>query len=85
MDPKLQQILVTGLIGLIAGFIASVLLASSGGLIGSLIAGLLGAYVGAWVLGALGVNLGISNAFAAQVVTATIGAIIVIIVARIIT
>ncbi|MCB1511585.1 MAG: GlsB/YeaQ/YmgE family stress response membrane protein [Hyphomicrobiaceae bacterium] len=70
-------------VGLIAGFLASFIVGGKG-LLTYLISGVLGAFVGSFVLNAAGVNLGIRNKFASQIVTATIGAIIVVIVAKII-
>ena len=60
------------------------LIAARWGLLGSLVAGVVGSFVGGPVLNALGINLGIRNALAARIVTSTIGAIIVVILARII-
>ena len=45
---------------------------------------MVGAFVGGYLLRALGINLGISNPLVAQVVTATIGAIIVVLLARLV-
>jgi uncharacterized membrane protein YeaQ/YmgE (transglycosylase-associated protein family) len=84
MNRDTRSFVTLGLIGLIAGFLASVVAGGRGGLIGYLVSGVIGAFVGTWVLRALGVNLGIRNAFASQVATATIGAIIVIVIARLI-
>lgn len=83
MDPKLQQYLAVALIGIIAGWLASILVGGPHSLIGYLLSGVIGAFVGSWVLGKLGLNLGIRNSFASEVVTATIGAVIVVILARI--
>ena len=72
-------------VGLVAGVLASLVVGGSRwGLIGNLVAGVLGSFVGGPVLSAAGINLGISNALAARIVTSTIGAIIVVILARII-
>ena len=49
-----------------------------------LITGILGAFVGGYVVNAAGINLGIKNPMAAQVVTALIGAVIVMILARLV-
>lgn len=84
MSDNTRAIVVLGLIGLLAGFLASIVVGGSGGLIKYLISGLIGAYVGGFLLNAVGVNLGIRNAFVSQLVTATIGAIVVLILARII-
>jgi uncharacterized membrane protein YeaQ/YmgE (transglycosylase-associated protein family) len=70
-------------IGLLAGFLAS-LIVGGGGLLTSLISGVIGSFVGGFVLGAAGVNLGIKNPLISQIVTSTIGAIIVVVLARLI-
>lgn len=70
-------------IGLVAGWLASLVL-GGGGLVRNLIVGVIGAFVGGWLLSALGVVLPIDNALLSQVITATIGAVVVIAVARVI-
>lgn len=84
MNDNTRAIVVLGLIGLLAGYLASIVVGGSGGLLKYLISGLIGAYVGGFLLNAVGVSLGIRNAFVSQLVTATIGAIVVLILARII-
>lgn len=84
MDARTQQLVVFGLIGLVAGFLASFIV-GGGGLIQYLFSGVIGAFVGGYLLGALNINLGIKNALLSQVATATIGAIVVVLIARIIT
>ena len=49
-----------------------------------MLVGVIGAFVGSYLLNALGVNLGIKNELAAQIATATIGAIVVVLLARLI-
>ena len=71
-------------IGLLAGFLAFLILPGSGNIIGMLIAGVLGSFVGGAVFSALKINLGITNPIITQIITSTVGAIIVIIVARLI-
>ena len=83
MNQQTQQLVVFALIGLVAGWLASFLV-GGGGLIRYLVTGLIGSFVGGYLLSALGVNLGIKNALANQIVTATIGAIAVVILARLI-
>lgn len=83
MDPQIRALLVLAAIGIVAGFLASVLI-GGGGLIQYLLSGVIGAFVGSYLLSALGVNLGIKNELAAQIVTATIGAIVVVLLARLI-
>ena len=70
-------------IGLVAGFLAS-LVVGGGGLITYLVSGLVGAFGGGYRFSALGINVGISNALVRQIVTSTIGAIIVVLLARLI-
>ncbi|MFN0218117.1 MAG: GlsB/YeaQ/YmgE family stress response membrane protein [Hyphomicrobium sp.] len=83
MDDKTRALLIFAVVGLIAGFLASIVV-GGGGLIQYLLSGVIGAFVGGWLLGALGVNLGIRNPLGAQIVTATIGAIVVVLLARLI-
>jgi uncharacterized membrane protein YeaQ/YmgE (transglycosylase-associated protein family) len=83
MNEQTRSIVIFCLIGLVAGFLASIVV-GGGGLITWLVSGVIGAFVGGFLLNAVGVNLGIRNETLSQIVTATIGAIVVIIVARLI-
>lgn len=83
MKPETRDIVVFCLIGLLAGWLASVIV-GGGGLLRYLLTGVIGSFVGGTVLGALGIDLGIRNTFLSRVVTATIGAIIVVLLARMI-
>ena len=78
-----QSLLVFLGVGLVAGFLASFVV-GGGGLIRYLITGVIGAFVGGFLFSALGLHLGISNALVAQIVQATIGAIIVVFAARLV-
>lgn len=81
MKTDAQALIVMAVIGIIAGFLASLLVGGSG-LLRYLITGIIGSFVGGWLLSSLGVTLGIRNALASQIMTSTIGAIIVVILAR---
>jgi uncharacterized membrane protein YeaQ/YmgE (transglycosylase-associated protein family) len=70
-------------IGLVAGWLASLIL-GGGGLLRNLIVGVIGALVGGWLLSVAGITLPIGNVLVSQIITATIGAIVVIALARII-
>lgn len=83
MDERTRQLLVFAVIGIVAGFLASIVV-GGGGLVQYLLSGIIGAFVGGYVLNALGINLGIKNPLASQIATATIGAIIVVVLARLI-
>jgi len=82
MEPK--SILVMAAIGILAGFLASLFVGGATGVLGYLIAGILGSFVGGFVFDKLGINLNLSSPLISQVVTSTIGAIIIIVLARLI-
>jgi uncharacterized membrane protein YeaQ/YmgE (transglycosylase-associated protein family) len=70
-------------IGLVAGFLAG-LIVGGGNILIYLVWGILGSFVGGYLFSALNINLGIRSAIANQIITATVGAIIVVLVARLI-
>lgn len=84
MDERTRALLIFALIGIIAGWLASVLLGGGGGLIRYLITGIVGAFVGGYLFEAMNVDLGIRNKFLSEVVTASVGAVIVVLLARLI-
>lgn len=79
----LQAVLVFAAIGIAAGWLAS-LVVGGGGLIRYLITGVIGAFVGGPLLALFGVSLGLGSPTVDQVVTAAIGAIVVVLLARLI-
>ncbi|MEQ1670834.1 MAG: GlsB/YeaQ/YmgE family stress response membrane protein [Hyphomicrobium sp.] len=83
MDEKTRALVVFLVIGLVAGFLASFIV-GGGGIIRYLVSGVIGSFVGGYLLNALGVNLGIRNPLASQIATSTIGAIVVVLLARMI-
>ncbi|MBN9062379.1 MAG: hypothetical protein BGP06_05950 [Rhizobiales bacterium 65-9] len=78
-----RAIIIMILIGLVAGWLASLVM-GGGGMIRYIITGLIGSVVGSVLLSALGVNIGIGNPIVSQIVVAAIGAIVVIAIARVI-
>ena len=76
-----RSIAVIVAVGLIAGILANLLL-GGGGLIRTLIVGVVGSFIGPVLLSWLKVDLGIRNSFVAQIVVATIGAIVLVLLAR---
>ncbi|MFC4171308.1 GlsB/YeaQ/YmgE family stress response membrane protein [Microvirga sp. GCM10011540] len=70
-------------IGIVAGWLASWLVGGSG-LLQYVVTALAGSLVGGFLLERFGVDLGIRNQTASRIATATIGAIIVVLLARII-
>lgn len=83
MDTK--ALLVFLLVGIVAGFLGSLIAGGGGGLIAYLIAGVLGSFVGGYLFSALKIDLKFGNPLITQIVTSTVGAVIVIIIARLIT
>lgn len=77
-----RSLLVFLAIGLVAGFLASFIV-GGGGLVRYLITGVIGAFVGGYLFSALNISIG-GSPVVSQIVTATVGAIIVVLLARLI-
>ena len=78
-----MNILVTLIVGALAGWLGSLIIRGSGfGLIGNIVIGILGSFVGTWVLGKL--NYGFGGGFLGWVLTGAVGAIVILIIVRII-
>jgi uncharacterized membrane protein YeaQ/YmgE (transglycosylase-associated protein family) len=82
MNLNAQQLIVWAIIGIVAGWLASVVVGGGGGLLRYLITGLIGAVVGGFVFNMAGWKLNLGNEWVDQIVVAAIGAIIVVILAR---
>ncbi len=79
---SLTSLILFLVIGLVAGWLASVIVKGGGyGLVGDLIVGVIGAFLGGWLFGLLGINLG---GLIGQLITALIGAIVLIFLLRLI-
>lgn len=76
----IPPIIVTLILGGIAGWLASILVGGAGGIIRNVIVGLIGAFVGHFVLGWLGLRLG--GPFLHSMIAAVLGGVIVIVVGR---
>ncbi|MHA1158112.1 MAG: GlsB/YeaQ/YmgE family stress response membrane protein [Alphaproteobacteria bacterium] len=85
MSEQTRSIVAWVIIGLVAGALASLIVGGGAGLFGWLIAGLIGSVVGGFLARQLNIKLNLGNAFLEQVIIAFIGAVIVLIIARIIT
>jgi uncharacterized membrane protein YeaQ/YmgE (transglycosylase-associated protein family) len=78
-----MEILVTLLVGALAGWLGSLIIRGSGfGLIGNIVMGILGSFVGTWLLGKLGYSFG--GGFWGSVLTGAAGAIVILVMVRII-
>lgn len=72
-----MEILVTLLIGALAGWLGSTIFKGSGlGLIGNIVVGIIGSFVGYWLLGKLGVSLG--TGWIGAILTGAVGAIVIL-------
>jgi uncharacterized membrane protein YeaQ/YmgE (transglycosylase-associated protein family) len=81
IDPK--SLIIFLAIGVVAGWLASKIVGGDG-LVRYLITGVIGAFVGGYLFQALGINLGIGSPLVSQIVTSTAGAIVVVLLARLI-
>lgn len=77
-----QQLIVMAVMGIVAGWLASWVVGIKGGIIGMLIAGVAGSFVGGFLLKALGWKIGVGNAIVDNIIQSAIGAIVVILLAR---
>ena len=74
-----QAILITLLLGAIAGWLGGQLFKGSGlGLIGNIVVGILGGFIGYWLFGKLGVSLG--HGVIGYIITAGVGALILLVI-----
>jgi len=82
MKMDTQQLVIWAVIGIIAGWLASLVVGGSGGVLRYLITGLIGSFVGGFVFNAAGWKLNLGNEWLEQIVIAAIGAIIVVFLAH---
>jgi uncharacterized membrane protein YeaQ/YmgE (transglycosylase-associated protein family) len=79
-----QGLLVTLVIGLIAGWLAGQIMKGSGyGLIGDLIIGIIGAFIGSWLWHLLNLP-SLGNIWVNNIVSATVGALVLLFILRLI-
>ncbi len=83
MNLNAQQLIIMAIIGIVAGWLAS-LVVGGGGILRYLITGIIGAFVGGWLFNAMGWRLNLGSEIAEQVATSAIGAIILVLLARLI-
>jgi uncharacterized membrane protein YeaQ/YmgE (transglycosylase-associated protein family) len=76
-----QSLLWWLVVGLVAGFLASVAVRGGGyGIIGDILAGIVGAFIGGWLFGVLGISMG--GGILGSIFVAFIGACILIAILR---
>ena len=82
-DPNALIILVV--VGAIAGWLANALIGGiKGGLLGTIVAGILGAFLAFWLLPVLGIDITIGGRLVSSILEATLGAIVVLALAKLI-
>jgi len=84
MNMNAQQLLIMAVVGIIAGWLASLVVGGPTGLLAYLVTGIIGAFVGGWLFSVAGWKLNLGNDIVEWIVTSAIGAIVVVILARII-
>ena len=83
MNMSSESLLVILFVGLVAGWLAGQIVRGTGfGIIGDLLVGILGAFIGSWLLPQLGIHLGTGMGGKSEIVKATIGAILLLLVVR---
>ena len=70
------------IVGAIAGWLASMVMKSSGSLITNIIVGILGGFIGGWVLDLIGGGVGVTGLNIPSILTAFIGAVVLLAVLR---
>jgi len=83
MNLDAQTVVIILVVGLIAGWLASFVVGGAG-VVRYLVTGVLGAIVGSYLFAALNIRMPISDPFVAQIVVAAIGAIVLVLLARLI-
>jgi uncharacterized membrane protein YeaQ/YmgE (transglycosylase-associated protein family) len=79
-----QGLLITLVVGAIAGWLAGQIMKGSGyGLIGDIIIGVIGGFIGSWLWGVLKLPM-IANFWISAIVTATVGAVALLFVIRLV-
>jgi uncharacterized membrane protein YeaQ/YmgE (transglycosylase-associated protein family) len=83
MNVNTQQLITMAIVGIVAGFLAS-LVVGGGGILRYLITGVLGAIVGGWLFSAAGWKLNLGSELVDQIVVSAVGAIVLVLLARLI-
>lgn len=78
---SLESLLIILVVGLVAGWLASVIVRGGGmGILADMLVGLIGALIGSWLAPRLHLDLG--GGLAAEIIYATLGAIILLVILR---
>ncbi len=80
----LSSLIYVIVVGLIAGVLANIVIPTDTGIIGAIVIGILGAIIGFYLFPALGAKIS-PNPTIASIITSTVGAIVLLVVLRVIT
>jgi uncharacterized membrane protein YeaQ/YmgE (transglycosylase-associated protein family) len=79
----IQSLIIFLIVGAVAGWLAGLIVKGFGfGLIGNIIVGIIGAFIAGWLLPRIGIVIG--GGFVAAVINALIGAVILLLVIRLV-
>jgi uncharacterized membrane protein YeaQ/YmgE (transglycosylase-associated protein family) len=79
-----HSLIVVLIVGLVAGWLAAKIVQGTGlGIIGDIIVGVIGAYIGRWVFEHFHLRIGV-NFWVDAILTATVGAVVLLLVIRLI-
>ena len=74
-----MEIIITLVLGALAGWLAGMVFQGGGlGLLGNIVVGIIGGFVGYWLLPKLGVRINTGTAWLDYVLTASIGAVVLL-------
>jgi uncharacterized membrane protein YeaQ/YmgE (transglycosylase-associated protein family) len=81
----LEAIIIALIVGGIAGWLAGLLVQGTGfGLVGDIVVGILGALIASWLFPMLGLSLAVGGGIIGLIILAFIGAVILLLVVRVI-
>ena len=76
---ELQSIIIILVLGAVAGWLGGLVFKGSGlGLIGNIVVGILGGFIGYWLLPKIGVHINTGTPWVNYVITAGIGAVVLL-------
>jgi uncharacterized membrane protein YeaQ/YmgE (transglycosylase-associated protein family) len=77
----MESLIIWLIVGAIAGWLAGLIVRGFGfGLLGNIVIGIVGALIAGWLFPKLGVSIGIGNNIIRELVYATIGAVILLVI-----
>ena len=78
-----ESLLVILFVGLVAGWLAGLVVRGTGlGIVGDIVVGILGAFIGSWLLPQLHIALG--EGIVAAIINATVGAIVLLLIIKLV-